>query len=438
MRRLPMARMQRGLWEVNKDGGTVTFEKAVGATGNALERITVSDGVAQFEANVFATGIAVTSTDGARFKGDVTTGTGGILFAENDEAKITLNDDDDQEVTGHIATDFDGRGLLVVNNTGTNKTVTFGGSIGTGGANGKALKGITLSAGATTFNGNLFARTIDINTTGDTTFKGHVSGATRFQFGANNSVTFNGTAAQTITGDITRTTGASAVNFTINNSEGVTFAGKLGGSGNDEALASVRVKEDAKVTFDAPVYLSGDLTAEKNSTITLGKAFGERTGAEADQPFLTVGGDFVLDSGVDETNTVTIAFDPSFRKGKQRLINKNLKSFADDKRLKFKGSYLIAYETNGTTVEAKGFNSKAEVAQTFKVSEEQATVFVAAAVARDALPDDSPLKKVFDDAESDTAKGKILIEQLAPQTTALSEGGDGGGEYRHTGCGCFF
>ena len=394
----------RGAITVTNTGG-VTFKGNLGAytdtnTHSKLASVTLSGGGdATFQGHVY-------------LAGNLELGDGSSVTFNGRNADDTA--DAAQTVMGNVTSAGGGNygDMTVINSV----SVTFKGDVGATGEK-NALNSVKLNNGATTFEGNLFARNIDINTTGATTFKGDVSGEDEFKFTRSNSVTFSGDNAQTITGDITRTTGASAVNFTINNSEGVTFAGQLGTK--DDELASVSVKEDAKVTFDAPVYLSGDLTAEKNSTITLGKAFGERTGDDANDAFLTVG-DFKLDSGVDEANKVTIAFDSSFSKGKQRIINKNLESMAD--KIEFEGSHLISYETDGTIVTARA-NSVAKVAQTFKISEEQATVFVAAdAVARDALPDSSPIRKLLQEAAQtgNEAKGKTLAEQLAPQTTALS------------------
>ncbi len=126
---------KRGSVVVDNSGTThktVTFEDAVGVSGAGkdLAQIKVRDGVAVFKGDVFAQYVEVGSTDGAEFKGDVTTGR--ILFVGNDDATITLNGTANQTVTGDIITDSDGRGLLVVHNTGraNNNTVTFTGRIG--------------------------------------------------------------------------------------------------------------------------------------------------------------------------------------------------------------------------------------------------------------------------------------------------------------------
>ena len=124
-------RDRRGSVVVDNDGTTnrtVSFEDAVGASGagNDLARLTVRDGVAVFKGDVFAQGLEVSSTDGAEFKGNVTTG--GISFAGNDAAQITLNGAANQTVTGDITTESNGRGRLVVDNRhATNNKVTFGG-----------------------------------------------------------------------------------------------------------------------------------------------------------------------------------------------------------------------------------------------------------------------------------------------------------------------
>ena len=394
--------------------GGVTFKGDLGTSDAKLASLTL-------DANTTAT-----LEKSGYFAGDVSIGNGATLTIGG-TGRVAATNDVGQTMTGNIVAGGDGQGALVVNNLGdgttnaNNDKVTFTGSVGAGNA---ALNSVTLRAGATIFNGDLFARTIDVNTTGNTTFKGDVNAGTRFQFGASNNVTFNGTAAQTITGDITRATGASAVNFTIVNSAGVTFAGQLGES--TARLNSLTLNEEAKVTFNAPVYLSGDLTLNKNTTITLGSAFGKRMGGDANMSFLTIGGD--VDFGTaDADNKVTIVLPVSFTTGTQKLINKDLSTeIAEGGKLVFRESTLVnyAFDVDGMTImaTAKGLKSANDVASKLGVSSSEASALLAAASAVKALPDESPVRQLLQEVAQlgNEAKAKRLAEQLAPQTTALS------------------
>ncbi len=262
----------RGSVVVNNSGTTnnniVTFEGAVGVSGNDLAGLSVRNGVARFKGDVFAGALLVESTDGAEFRGNVTTGALGISFAGNDAAKITLNGTANQTVTGDITTESDGRGLLVVNNAhATTNKVTFGGSVG---ADGTALKQITLGDGRTTFHGGVYADTINITTTDATVFKGDVKAETRFRLGNGSSVTFSGTTGQTMTGDITRAAGGDYGTIIVANThaDGVTFAGQLGASG--QKLNRVTLNDDSNATFEGSVYLANGLKLGDDATITFG------------------------------------------------------------------------------------------------------------------------------------------------------------------------
>ncbi len=265
---------------------TVSFEDAVGATGNDLAIVIVSDGVAVFKGDVFAQGVGVVSTDGAEFKSNVTAGALGILFAVNDDAKITLNGVVNQTVTGDITADYDGRGLLVVDNAGTtNNTVTFVSQIG---SDVTALKQITLDNGQTVFAGAVYAGTIDVNADSDgttfnssvttgagltlagaATFKGSVTtGANGLVFdGAGGSATFAG--AQTITPAITTTQDNQGA-ITIANRAGVTFEGNLGTT--NARLAGLTLHRGTKATLEQSGYFAGNVTLRNTATLIVGDA----------------------------------------------------------------------------------------------------------------------------------------------------------------------
>ncbi len=263
---------KRGSVVVNNSGGTVTFEDAVGATetGNDLARLTVSDGVAVFRGAVFAQGLEVSSTDGAEFRRNVTTG--GISFGGNDAAQITLNGVVNQTVTGDIITDFDGRGLLVVNNTGdaTGNTVTFTGRIGRGGNNGKVLQKITVSDGVAVFNGRVFAQGLGVSSTDGAEFRRNVTtGGISFAGNDDAKITLNGTANQTVTGDITTESdgrGLLVVNNAHATTNKVTFDGSVGADGR--FLKQITL-DDGQTTFHSGVYAdtinitTGDATTFK-------------------------------------------------------------------------------------------------------------------------------------------------------------------------------
>ena len=314
----------------------VTFEGNLGTTNARLAGLTLHRGTkATLEQSGYFAGNVTLRNTATLIVGDArdVTGTNGRGTGATDA----------QTITGNIVAGDDGQGDLEIRNRSghaTGRKVSFTGSIGTAEA---ALNRITVADGETTFGGDVYAGNLNITASDATTFKGHVKADREFELGDGSSVTFGGTAGQTITGDITSASGGDYGAIIIANTDGVTFEGALGASGGNNGLRSLTVNEDAKVTFNRPVYLSGDLTAHRKSTLTLGPAFGERTGDAADQAFITVGGNFDLGTA-DADNSVRIAFDSSFTEGEQKLINKDLSAAIDNGKLILVESNVLKYE----------------------------------------------------------------------------------------------
>ncbi len=396
----------------------VTFEGNLGATNAKLARLTLH------------TGTKATLEQSGYFAGNVTLRNRATLIV-GDASDVTGTNGrgtgvrDAQTITGNIVAGDDGQGDLEIRNRSSHATgqkVSFTGSIGTAEA---ALNRITVADGETTFGGDVYAGNLNITARDATTFKGNVYLATGLKLGQNTRVRFNGTDSQTVAGNITSASGGNYGTIIIDNDDGVTFEGALGASGANNGLRSLTVNEDAKVTFNQPVYLSGDLTAHRKSTLTLGPAFGQREGDAADQAFITVGGDFNLGTA-DADNSVRIAFDSSFTEGEQKLINKDLSAAIDNGKLILVESNVLKYELatddGGSVIaRAKGFKSAGEVSSKLGVSPSEATVLLAASSLAKDLPANDPVKKILQEAAQagNEAKGKRLAAQLTPQMTAL-------------------
>ena len=394
----------------------VTFEGNLGTTNARLAGLTLHTGTkATLEQSGYFAGNVTLRDRATLIVGDASGVTGGRGTTAADA----------QTITGNIVAGDDGQGDLEIRNRSSHDTgrkVSFTGSIGTAEA---ALNRITVADGETTFGGDVYAGNLNITARDATTFKGHVKAGTQFTLGDGSSVTFGGTAGQRITGDITSAAAGDYGTIIIANTDGVTFEGALGASGANNGLRSLTVNEDAKVTFNRPVYLSGDLTAHRKSTLTLGPAFGERTGDAADQAFITVGGNFDLGTA-DADNSVRIAFDSSFTEGEQKLINKDLSAAIDNGKLILVESNVLKYELatddGGSVIaRAKGFKSAGEVSSKLGVSPSEATVLLAASSLAKDLPANDPVKKILQEAAQagNEAQGKRLAAQLTPQMTAL-------------------
>ena len=254
----------RGELTVNKTsaGDRVTFKENVGETGAALKTITLTQGIAQFNKDVRAQSMTVTSAGGGEFKGATIALENGLTFNAAD-AKITLNGTDNQTFTGEIKVAAgQTRGLLVVNNTGAagngggipeKNRVTFRGGLGT--STTQRLKTITVEDGIADFANNVFVQKIEANSTDGIEFKGNVTVGTAtgdaaansgLTFGGNNDkVTLNGAGNQTFTGDITAgadNRGLLVVNNTGTTNNRVTFKGNIGASAAND-LQRITLKD---------------------------------------------------------------------------------------------------------------------------------------------------------------------------------------------------
>ena len=270
---------------VNNSGTTnktVTFAAAIGASATEIGALTVTDGAALFNNSVFANKIRLDSADGTTFKGaeiKATSATDTFVFGA-DSASATFAGHVDQTVTGAITAATDGQGQILVdavipavrNSSGAvtaaaqHKTVAFANDIGTGGTGGKALGRVTLTNGATTFSGNVFAKTIQVNSAGMTTFKGeNVAAVTKFVFGAEDATaTFSTTSDpagagtdQTITGAITAGSdgqGKIIVDSKGTTSKAVTFKDDIGTGGTGGKALGRLTLTDGATTFEGKVF----------------------------------------------------------------------------------------------------------------------------------------------------------------------------------------
>ncbi len=392
----------------------VTFEGNLGTTNARLAGLTLH------------TGTKATLEQSGYLAGDVTIGNRATLIV-GDASDVTGTNGRGtgataaQTITGNIVAGDDGQGNLEIRNRSSHATgqkVSFTGSIGTAEA---ALNRITVADGETTFDGDVYAGNLTITARERTTFRGHVKADREFELGDGSSVTFGGTAGQTITGDITGAAdGNGAIIIANTHADGVIFGGQLGTA--VAKLDSLTVNEGAKVTFNQPVYLSGTLTLKTGTTIALGDGLTRRD--DATQAFVTVG-DYAFEGTFTDGNRVRLILPLSFTSGTQKVFSAH--DTLDKEKFTLKGNNLVNYNydfnDDGTdvTVTAKGFRSAGEVSSKLGVSPSEATVLLAASsLARD-LPAHDPVKKILQEAAQagNEAKGKRLAAQLTPQMTAL-------------------
>ena len=421
-------------------GGRVTFSNAVGSAADRdLDKITVARGDARFVQNVFAQDIEITrDVSQAEFKSNVTTEQ---LAFKADNALITLSGVGDQEVNGEITTDGDNRGRLNIHNIGGagGNRVTFASRVGSSAT--RDVHTITVQDGVAVFQQDVFAHIIDVDRTdaddGATfeqsvtfgqdlklsaavSFKGNVTfgggtGGVGFQFdGANGSATFDGTAAQRITGNITSSRSAGSANnygdITVSNSAGVTFEGDLGTSG--DKLNTLTLADNAKATFNGEVYLNGNLIVNNSATITLGNAFGARSGTAANAAYLTVAGLTTTDD-----TKLTVNLPGNVGLGMQKLFSENVTA-AERGKIVFGGqnaNFRPVLRGDGV-LETKP-NIGADTAAKYDISRDQGRVVEQA---WEALKGDPTLIAALTRAGASKAGMTKFAQQVFPQTSAIS------------------
>ena len=166
--------------------------------------------------------------------------------------------------------------------------------------------------------------------------------------------------------------------------------------------------ENAKVTFEQPVSVRGDLTLNKGVTITVGDAFGATPGA-----FLDVGG--VNTEGLTGGEKVTLVLPDDFTAGQRTLFSANLGAGVSKLSLKGNRFYLYTLAANGVvSAQAKLSGARASA---YGVTRQQGLV---AESAMKAVKEGSVLAKVLTDALDNVAEAKKLAEQLVPQSSAVS------------------
>ena len=276
----------------------VTFSGIIGGTkdiGTINVGTSTLSGSAVFSAAVSANNINVTGGSHADedshidFAGAVTATT--ITLDDNTgAASIDFSGDADQAIAGAITAAADGEGAITVT-TGDDDTATFAGDIGTDSVRIGSLSvtsGANVSAGAD-FDGNVYvdAMTITVNDTNgeaDALFAKNLSvtnGITLDDTASDYAkLTFNGTTAQTITGNIIGAGAGEGDIVVANTSAKVTFDGKLG-VGENKELNTFTMNTGTHVQFNDTVEIEGEFitgtAANSTGTITLGANFVDGT-----------------------------------------------------------------------------------------------------------------------------------------------------------------
>jgi len=275
-----------------------TFSGIIGGTkdiGTINVGTATTSGSAVFSAAVSANNINVTGGNHANedthvdFAGAVTATT--ITLDDNlGAASIDFSGDAAQAIAGAITAAADGEGSITVT-TGDDDTATFAGNIGTDSVRIGSLSvtsGNGVSAGAD-FDGNVYvdAMTITVHDTNgetDALFAKDLSVTNGITLNDTASdyakLTFNGTTAQTITGNIIGAGAGEGDIVVANTSAKVTFDGQLG-VGADKELNTFTMNTGTHVQFNDTVEIEGEFitgtAANSTGTITLGANFVDGT-----------------------------------------------------------------------------------------------------------------------------------------------------------------
>ncbi len=193
----------------------------------------------------------------------------------------------------------------------------------------------------------------------------------------------------------------------VGQNEGQNFAGS---AVFEQGVRSqtLTLHENARVTFEQPVSVHGDLTLNRGATIIVGDAFGSASGA-----FLDVGG---LDTaGLTAGDKVTLVLPDDFTAGQRKLFSANLG--AGVSRLSLRGNRFYLYTLAADGVVSAQARLSGKRASAYGVTREQGVV---AESAMKAVKEGSVLAKILTDALDNRVAAKKLAEQLVPQGSAVS------------------
>jgi outer membrane autotransporter protein len=357
-----------------------------------------------------------------------------------------------QTIGGAVTAAADGEGAITLNNTASlGSDVVFSGAIGTSSA---ALRSLVVTTGAAEFDGNVFIDTITaaaghtLNFDGDvqantaltvnnstTTFAGDVTAGTLFNFAAAGTMTFDGTTAQTITGDLTTNANGSGVINVTNTGGLVTFADKIGVTGTgtgtmtlsastntlfadtvdvgDLSLAGTSEFRGA-VTVDSAGTGAGNLTIATGSVITVGTGFA--SGATV----------ITADGAISDAGTVSINM-PTDLAGGDTLVIFDAASGTQAATYTANSTGLFTYtvaqdntaDTLTVTVVAR---SAAGVAATLGISTDEGAALASANTAVVAGGDAAALAAVNSALAAGGATARSAAEQIAPQADTIGAG----------------
>lgn len=269
---------------VNANGTGVTFGASMLGTNLAEIQVgtTTANGIADFDgilAGALLTVNGVTGNSQATISNDINT-TAIVLNSEgSNTAKVLFNEGGAQAVASTINGAAAGEGIIDV--VAAANVVTFGAAIGGTASVGTINVGDGTTAGNADFNGAVTAGAVAVNATGGnseavistTTWNAPIT----VTDGGNTAlVTFDGAAAQTVTGAIDAgVAGEGQIDVENANGTGVTFASAIGAS---KALGTVSVGTGAAgdAVFNGAVNATnvtvtgagGASTADFNSNIT--------------------------------------------------------------------------------------------------------------------------------------------------------------------------
>ncbi len=346
----------------------------------------------------------------------------GDVGATNTLAQVTVdNTGGEAEFIGSVsATAFNasGSGTTVITVAGTFTTLTTDGDFTSGTGLLDVVGTIALTGGDL------------IIGTGDATLGGASITADNITLAAGSDVTFDGAAAQTVTGPID-----GAGDVTITNAAGVTFVNAVGTTIGD--IGALTIASTFSGTFEstldaASIDLDGTLQVEDAVTLT------GKLDVGAGSKIILGGG--IVDTetaftvaDVDSAGTTTIEVSSTFTSGTIILFDSTADASADLANLTITDTLLVDYtlSANGNDIEITAVaESDADVAATLDVSLQDATAVLNAAAALSAsdgtLLDnfDTAIKTGGDDATKAAETVAIQADTLGAGTNvAVSTGG---------------
>lgn len=395
---------------------TATFDTV---TGSGVITYAGTDSVLTLGSDLGTSTAAATVTVNSASSGELAaTGTSDVTFYANasvgSTGDLALVSDTDAAIT--FMGDVTGTGTLTVAANDATELTTVTGNVGTSTVSMAAAEFET----DTDFNGDIYASTIEVGLNGlndaAVTLSGNATGNVEFQTSLS-SLTFDGTTAQTVTGNLSGIAAASDGAVTVSNTAGVTVTGSM-------TVSSLTVGAGASLSVGSDLNTANAISLTDTSVLTLGSSI-----ADGQTIFTTT--DVTVSGSTSDTNTVVINVDEDLGDATVVLFSGGVNS-DDVTEYSVTDTTFYTYDLSQTVADTDltltgTKKTTSEIASGVGISAQEAvaldTIYTVYTGLASPTADEVALATAISNAlATGGATAKNAAEQLAPQSDTLGAG----------------